>query len=510
MPRGAKRPSRRGRGGLGLGRDGDDDEEEEEGTQVVSKTGRSKQPRGGDDDEAKEVRKTRGFKESGGSGGDGVKETRGSKEPGGDEPKRTREPRSRPPVVPEPSQTPDETGTRVPSARSSSRRRRHAPVQNKVDKEKEEEGTSSEEVTEMRKSAGRKRRGTNKEDTVTPKRPRKRGVTQAAHDPVEAPAKGLGRKTAKTETGSPSQPKADVSVGPMLGASGGNSAGRGSHKFVGGHMSISGGLWKTVEESAQLGARAFGLFLTSQRTWHTKPLDPCDARRFRETCKQLGFTPDHIVPHGSYLLNCGSPSTETFEKSRAALVSELQRCEKLGLVLYNFHPGSSCGQGSTDACLERIASAINYAHERTRGVVTVIENMCGQGHTVGGQFEELRGIIDLVADQSRIGVCLDTCHAFAAGYDISSQEGVQRTLDEFHRVVGLKFLKAVHLNDSKGKLGCHLDRHENVGRGHIGLEGFRAIMNAPQLDHLPMILETPGSPSFGYEEEIALLYSLCR
>ncbi|XP_032833555.1 putative endonuclease 4 isoform X2 [Petromyzon marinus] len=361
----------------------------------------------------------------------------------------------------------------------------------------------------MRRSAGRKRRGTNK-DTVAPKKPRKRRATQAAHDPVEAPVKGLGRKTTKTETGSPSQPKADVSVGPMLGASGGNSAGRGSHKFVGGHMSISGGLWKAVEESAQLGARAFGLFLTSQRTWHTKPLDPCDAQRFRETCKQLGFTPDHIVPHGSYLLNCGSPSTETFEKSRAALVSELQRCEKLGLVLYNFHPGSSCGQGSTDACLERIASAINYAHERTRGVVTVIENMCGQGHTVGGQFEELRGIIDLVADQSRIGVCLDTCHAFAAGYDVSSQEGVQHTLDEFHRIVGLKFLKAVHLNDSKGKLGCHLDRHENVGRGHIGLEGFRAIMNAPQLDHLPMILETPGSPSFGYEEEIALLYSLCR
>uniref|UniRef100_UPI00358DEDC6 probable endonuclease 4 n=1 Tax=Myxine glutinosa TaxID=7769 RepID=UPI00358DEDC6 len=281
------------------------------------------------------------------------------------------------------------------------------------------------------------------------------------------------------------------------------------NKLVGGHVSISGGLWNAVTEATESGSHAFGLFLCSQRTWKTKPLEPESADKFRKACCEHGFSPGSILPHGSYLLNCGSPVAETYKKSCAALVEELQRCEQLGLILYNFHPGSTCGQIEVDACLDRIAAAINEAHAATHRVISVIENMSCQGNTVGGRFEDLRGIIDRVRDKARIGVCFDTCHAFAAGYDISTADGLRRVLDEFEQIVGLKYLKAVHLNDSKGKLGCHLDRHENIGKGYIGLAGFRAIMNEPRFDHLPMILETPFDSSSGYKKEIELLYSLC-
>uniref|UniRef100_A0A8C4QL98 Si:ch211-141o9.10 n=1 Tax=Eptatretus burgeri TaxID=7764 RepID=A0A8C4QL98_EPTBU len=282
------------------------------------------------------------------------------------------------------------------------------------------------------------------------------------------------------------------------------------NKFVGGHMSIAGGLWNAVTEATESGSRAFGLFLGSQRTWKTKPLEPECADKFRKACCDHGFSPGSILPHGSYLLNCGSSVAETYKKSCAALVEELQRCEQLGLVLFNFHPGSTCGQIEVDACLDRIATAIDGAHAATHSVISVIENMSCQGNTVGGRFEDLRGIIDRVRDKTRIGVCFDTCHAFAAGYDISTAEGLRCVLDEFDQIVGLKYLKAVHLNDSKGKLGCHLDRHENIGKGYIGLAGFRAIMNEPRFDHLPMILETPFDSNSGYKKEIELLYSLCR
>ncbi|KAG7491528.1 hypothetical protein MATL_G00004560 [Megalops atlanticus] len=252
------------------------------------------------------------------------------------------------------------------------------------------------------------------------------------------------------------------------------------------------------------------MFLGSQRSWKRPPLNSTAAEKFRKACAENGFDPVHILPHGSYLMNCGSPKEDVFEKSQALLVDELTRCSALGLCHFNLHPGASLGSITTEECLEKIAQAINDAHRQTSSVVTVLENMCGQGSTVGGQFSELRAIIDRVQDQSRVGVCLDTCHAFAAGYDLSAKGGVKSMLDEFDQVVGLHYLRAMHLNDSKGKLGCHLDRHEDIGRGQIGLSAFRDIVNEPRLDNIPLILETPGRPGFEYPEQIELLYSLCK
>uniref|UniRef100_A0A673ACJ9 Si:ch211-141o9.10 n=1 Tax=Sphaeramia orbicularis TaxID=375764 RepID=A0A673ACJ9_9TELE len=270
-------------------------------------------------------------------------------------------------------------------------------------------------------------------------------------------------------------------------------------KYIGAHVGIQGGIWKAIDSCTEMGGKCFALFPGSQRSWKRPPLD-----------LKAGFDPVHIVPHGSYLMNCGSPKDDVFEKSQALLVDELSRCSILGLNLYNFHPGSSLGSISTEQCMDNIAGAINHAHRQTPAVVTVLENMSGQGSTLGGKFSELKGIIDKVRDQTRVGVCLDTCHAYAAGYDLALKGGVKAMLDEFDQEVGLEYLKAIHLNDSKGKLGCNLDRHEDIGKGHIGISAFRDIVNEPRLDNIPLILETPGRPGFEYAEQIELLYSLCK
>ncbi|XP_078539877.1 putative endonuclease 4 isoform X2 [Lissotriton helveticus] len=281
-------------------------------------------------------------------------------------------------------------------------------------------------------------------------------------------------------------------------------------KYIGAHLSIQGGIWKAVVHAVQIGARALGLFLRPQRSWSSKPLDASAAERFRLACVEHNLQPKFILPHSPYLMNLGSPRPDVCEKSRAMLVEEMQRCQQLGLTLYNLHPGSRVGAMSVGECLDRIADGLNYAHKQVEGVTTVLENMSCQGTTVGGRFEELRGIIDRVADKSRVGVCLDTCHAFAAGHDLSQKDGLDKMLQEFSQVVGLHYLKALHLNDSKGALGCHLDRHQNIGQGHIGLDGFRHIMNEPRFDGLPMILETPAThEGDDHAVEIQLLYSLC-
>ncbi|XP_006807370.1 probable endonuclease 4 [Neolamprologus brichardi] len=285
---------------------------------------------------------------------------------------------------------------------------------------------------------------------------------------------------------------------------------RATKKYIGAHVGIQGGIWKAVESCTEMGGSSFALFLGSQRSWKRPALDHTAAAKFQELCSQQGFDPAHILPHGSYLMNCGSPKDDVFEKSQAMLVDELSRCNLLGLSLYNFHPGSSLGTITTEQCVDKIASAINYAHQQTPSVVTVLENMSGQGSTVGGKFCELKSIIDRVRDQTRVGVCLDTCHAFAAGYDLAAEGGVKAMLDEFDQEVGLHYLKAIHLNDSKGKLGCNLDRHEDIGKGHIGISAFQEIVNEPRLDNVPLILETPGRPGFEYAEQIDLLHSLCE
>ncbi|XP_064602224.1 apurinic-apyrimidinic endonuclease-like [Liolophura sinensis] len=277
-------------------------------------------------------------------------------------------------------------------------------------------------------------------------------------------------------------------------------------KFVGAHLSISGGLENVIKEAREVGAEAVGLFLKSQRTWKSKPLEEKAVENFKKACQDLKFPTNMILPHGSYLLNCGSHKADLLAKSRESLIDDVHRCDRLGIQLFNFHPGSTCGEITVDECVSRIAESINIAHNQTQQVTVLIENMSCQGHTIGGKFEELRDIIAQVKDKDRVGVCLDTCHAFAAGFNIKTKAGYEQMMTEFENIIGLEYLKAVHLNDSKGDVGCHKDRHENIGKGKIGLEGFRRVMKDKRLNNIPMILETPLT--IDDSEEIQLLYSL--
>jgi AP endonuclease-1 len=256
----------------------------------------------------------------------------------------------------------------------------------------------------------------------------------------------------------------------------------------------------------------------SKRKWTSPPLKEEDAAAFRAAMAKHRYTPDQVLPHGSYLMNLGSPNAEVHEKSRACLLAELERCGALGLHLYNFHPGSTCGLMSKEECMGKIAAALNEAHAQTkhlnggRGVVTVLECMAGQGGVVGCTFAELKYIIDRVDDKSRVGVCIDTCHAFAAGIDLRTAADVKSMLADFDSTIGLAYLRGLHFNDSKGELNCRKDRHENIGEGCIGLAGFRALMASDALDHLPIILETPCADlkqaRAKYANEIAALYAL--
>lgn len=276
--------------------------------------------------------------------------------------------------------------------------------------------------------------------------------------------------------------------------------------FVGAHVSIAGGVENALIEGASIGAQAVACFLANQRTWNVKPLDDDSAARFKAKARELGYPGHLILPHASYLMNPGSPESDSLSKSRSLFLDGIKRCEKLGIERYNFHPGSSLGKISPQKCCEVVAESINYIHAHTNNVVTVIENMSKQGNTVGGDFKELKMIIDKVKDKSRVGVCFDTCHAFAAGYDLRSDIAYEKTWKEFETVVGLEYLKGIHLNDSKSDLGSHLDRHELIGKGKLGLKVFKRIMNDERLRNIPIILETPGDLSI-WKKEISLLYS---
>ncbi|XP_051529818.1 probable endonuclease 4 [Myxocyprinus asiaticus] len=284
---------------------------------------------------------------------------------------------------------------------------------------------------------------------------------------------------------------------------------KGNKKYMGAHVSITGGMWKAVEVSVAIGGHAF-----AQRSWTRPALDPAATVSFQETCAVHGFDLMHILPHGSYLMNCGSPKEDVFSKRQAVLVDELSRCSALGNSQFNFHLGASI-DSSPEQCMEKIAQAINHAHQKTPAVITFHYATTTTSTptptptptpTNSSIFKNLW--VDWVCEKTRVGVCLDTCHAFVAGYDISPAGGVKNMLDEFDCVAGLHYLKAVHLNDSKGKLGCHLDGNEDIGRGQICITAFREIVNEPRLD-IPLILETPGRPGFEYAKHIELLYSLC-
>jgi len=261
-------------------------------------------------------------------------------------------------------------------------------------------------------------------------------------------------------------------------------------KYIGAHVSASGGLENAPRNARAIGATGFALFTKNQRQWTAPSLTDAQAETFRAVMQECGYGPAAVLPHDSYLINLGHPEAAALEKSRASFLHELQRCERLGLVLLNFHPGSHLRQISVEDSLARVAESINIALDKTRGVTAVIENTAGQGSNLGSRFEELAYIIDRVEDKSRVGVCFDTCHAFAAGYDLRTPEAFARTFGEFDRIIGLKYLRGMHLNDAMKPLGSRIDRHAPLGDGEIGIDAFRMIASDPRFDALPLILET--------------------
>lgn len=264
-------------------------------------------------------------------------------------------------------------------------------------------------------------------------------------------------------------------------------------KYIGAHVSAAGGVDLSPARAHEIGANAFALFTKNQRQWVAKPLEPKVVSAFKANCTKYGFSTDQILPHDSYLINLGSPDREKLEKSRAAFIDEMERCQQLGLTLLNFHPGSHLKKISEQECLALIAESINLAHQTVPDVIAVIENTAGQGTNLGWQFEQLAEIIAAVDDKSRIGICIDTCHTFAAGYDLSSQSACEHTFAEFDRIIGMQYLRAMHLNDSKVALGGRVDRHHSLGEGEIGWDCFEYIMKDERFSHIPLILETINS-----------------
>lgn len=261
-------------------------------------------------------------------------------------------------------------------------------------------------------------------------------------------------------------------------------------KYLGAHVSAAGGADQAVHRAVEIGANAFALFTKNQRQWQGKPLTDEAIQAFREACAEHHFAPEQILPHDSYLINLGHPEQEGLDKSRAAFLDEMQRCEQLGLTLLNFHPGSHLNKISESDCLKRIAESVNEALANTQGVTAVIENTAGQGTNLGWRFEHLAAIIDQVDDKSRVGVCIDTCHTFAAGYDLRSADATQATLDELGSIVGVNYLRGMHLNDAKSAYASRVDRHHSLGKGNIGLPAFTTIMQDTRINAIPMILET--------------------
>ncbi|WP_187647823.1 deoxyribonuclease IV [Nitrosophilus labii] len=278
-------------------------------------------------------------------------------------------------------------------------------------------------------------------------------------------------------------------------------------KFVGAHVSASGGVFNAPKNAKEIGAKAFALFTKNQRQWKAKPLDSKTIDLFHKNLEDSSIEPKHILPHDSYLINLGHPEPQKRDKSLEAFIDEVNRCSLLGLDKLNFHPGSHLKKISEEECLDLIADSINKTLDVTKGVTLVIENTAGQGSNLGYKFEHLAYLIDKCEDKSRIGVCLDTAHLFGAGYDIRDEESYKKTMDEFDKIVGFEYLKGMHINDSKAKLGSRVDRHHSLGKGEIGLEAFRLIMNDERLEDIPLILETIDDTI--WDKEIELLYSMC-
>ena len=276
-------------------------------------------------------------------------------------------------------------------------------------------------------------------------------------------------------------------------------------KYIGAHVSTAGGVENAPINAKSIGASAFAMFMKNQRQWKAKPYTSKNISLFKERCQEHGYRPEQILPHAGYLINLGNVDREASEKSLEAFIDEMQRCEQLGLKFLNVHPGAHLKKVKISQCLKHIATQINIAISRTQFVQVILENTAGQGTCLGHRFEELAEIIDQVEDQSRIGVCLDTCHAFSAGYNIKTLQGFKKTIDDFKKIVGLKKLKGFHLNDSKGTLGQRIDRHHSLGKGELGINVFKYIMKDSRFNKIPLILETIDSSI--WSEEIKLLHS---
>lgn len=277
-------------------------------------------------------------------------------------------------------------------------------------------------------------------------------------------------------------------------------------KRIGAHVSISGGVFNAPLNAEKIGGKSFALFTKNQRQWSAKPYDSDTIDSFYINMEKAGFLSRHVLPHSSYLINLGNPDSEKRNKSLNAFIDELNRCNQLGLIYLNIHPGSHLNQISEEQCLSLIAHSCNKALDETKNVTIVLEITAGQGSSVGYTFDHLKFIIDSVEDKSRIGVCLDTCHAFAAGYDLRTAETCHEVFDSFDKIIGFHYLKGIHLNDAKSHFSSNVDRHECIGKGTLGMNVFSFIMNDSRFDEIPMVLETIDESQ--WPEEIKLLYGL--
>lgn len=276
-------------------------------------------------------------------------------------------------------------------------------------------------------------------------------------------------------------------------------------KYIGAHVSASGGVENAPVNAQNIEATAFALFTKNQRQWIAPSLTEKSIAKFKENCEKFGYTAQQILPHDSYLINLGSPDEEGLTKSRNAFIDEMERCWQLGLKYLNFHPGSHLNKMSESECIKVIAESINIAIDKTKDVVAVIENTAGQGSNIGYRFEHLAQIIEQVDDKERVGVCIDTCHSFVGGYDLHIREGFEKSFEEFDNVIGFKYLCGMHLNDAKKEFGSRVDRHDSLGKGSLGIDTFKWIMQDSRFDGIPLILETPDDTIWA--EEIRLLKS---
>ncbi len=276
-------------------------------------------------------------------------------------------------------------------------------------------------------------------------------------------------------------------------------------KYIGAHVSVSGGVSNAPLNAFKIGAKAFGMFVKNQRQWVAKPLEDEEAELFKKNMKECGYNPENVLPHAGYLINVANPEKENRDKSISALLDESERCEKLGLTYLNFHPGSYLTLGEKEG-IKFVSEALNEVIAKSRNLIFVIENTAGQGTNLGNKFEQIAEMIAGVQDKSRVGVCIDTCHTFAAGYNIAGETGYSEVMKQLESIIGIKYLKGIHLNDSKTEFGSRKDRHESLGKGSMGAGFLKILANDKNLDNIPIILETPNEEI--WSEEIKMMYGL--